>query len=286
VDRAGSRENRGKWPAESVGPCAGKTEKALDRSKKSPRILNSLALLIIAPAEPTQAHRALDLTLAGLEEASGDRAVENPLRETLVDVLSVLGQERKELGSLLELLPSLPTYAGIDAVLASLEDPSKADAALKELEPQGTDENTKKRFLYLEGSLLLAGKKAGEAAEKLKDLCALDPERPEPALRLRKPISPRAIPRERKRPCAPRWRRLPGRDRRLWDLWLRVSFGALQLPAAGILAAFPKETNRRERGGAEEGRRQAAEDYRESVRWLLECVQAGEPIRLNCGGEE
>ena len=29
-----------------------------------------------------------------------------------------------------------------------------------------------------------------------------------------------------------------------------------------------------------------AEDYRESVRWLLECVQAGEPIRLNCGGEE
>src|SRR5207247_1592547 len=116
-----------------------------------------------------------------------------PLRQTLVDVLSVLGQERKELGSLLELLPSLPTYAGIDAVLASLEDPSKADAALKKLKPQGSDENTKKRFLYLEASLLLAGKKDGD---------------------------------------------------------------------------------------------QRAEDYRESVRWLLECLQAGELIRLNCGGEE
>jgi len=70
----------------------------------------------------------------------------------------------------------------------------------------------------------------------------------------------------------------------LWNLWLQISFVDLRRGPAEVLADLPK-------GGPAIGAPPRApiripSRYGEDVKWLLERLSAGEPARINCGGDD
>jgi hypothetical protein len=58
----------------------------------------------------------------------------------------------------------------------------------------------------------------------------------------------------------------------LWDAWLRLCFGGLQLSAEEVLGRIPPPDRARAKGRAAD------------IVWAIERLAAREPLRINCGG--
>jgi tetratricopeptide (TPR) repeat protein len=131
------------------------------------------------------------------------------------------------------------------------------------------------RLAYLEGRLLWQGQEREEAVERFALAAAGDTGRPEPLLALAESLRCLGRPAEAERHLRDALEsRTENRD--VWEAWVAISLADLRRSPHEVLAGLP----RREAAAG-----QASRGYREDLCWLLERLEIGEPIRINCGGE-
>jgi serine/threonine protein kinase/Flp pilus assembly protein TadD len=126
-------------------------------------------------------------------------------------------------------------------------------------------------LVYVEARLLQRAGDHRGAAEKLGALAAADGDGVEPILRLAESLGAAGDPAaaEARLREALATDAFPGRE--VWDRWLELAFVRLGRSPSELLAKFPGTA----RGG-----------YGDDVRWLLERLDAGEPVRIRAGGDD
>ncbi len=277
-------------------------EGAGDPSAQKPGVMSFIALALVrgrARADLDRARelasRAVDATrgrepecLAALAEVeseggNGEKAVrllEDAVRfpRAKVDLEGLLEGDRRRL------FPRLASFASVDWALASIL-PQGTGAREAAQAFSGAGEEPPPALLhYLEGRVL---QRAGRSAEALAEL--------EEAGRLAGPsrlISLRIAECRRaagdpalaegglRRAIETR----PGDDPELWGLWFEICFLDLGWSPSEVLGSFPARAPRKAvDSGAEPG--EPAADYADDCRWLLERLEAGDPIRIDCGAK-
>jgi len=168
------------------------------------------------------------------------------------------------------ILRVLASYTSIDDALLALE-PGEPDEVrlLDEFASASMREEAAGRITYLEACMLERARRHLEAAGKLGEVAALDPESPEPVLRLAECLRAAGEARNAETELRAAIDKGLGESGDLWTLWGAVSLGELALPPAQVLQGF------RERENA------AGED----LRWLLERLMEDSPIRILCGSD-
>ncbi len=133
------------------------------------------------------------------------------------------------------------------------------------------------RLAYAEGKVLQRAGRHEASLAQFENAASLDRSRPEPWVRIAESLVELNRPAEGES----RLRAVLGTtiadDANLWDLWWRLSVVDLKRSAAEVRDAFPVKGS----GGAgmEMGRG-------EDLRWVLEQLVAGGPVRINAGGGE
>jgi tetratricopeptide (TPR) repeat protein len=152
----------------------------------------------------------------------------------------------------------------------SRTDPGRIHMLLAKFRGVAAGEDSKGLLAYFEGRILEREGKHREAIAFFSEAEALAPSRPEPVLQgaecLRALKDPAAAERKLREAIEKGME-----DRRLWDLWIEISFLDLGRAPGEVLKAFPRG-NPDTRG--------------EDFRWLLKRLSAGEAIRLVSGGED
>ena len=261
---------------DTLDAAAETLEKAVDGAPGNPWTSISLALALSARRGAGDRERALALLLPLLEGDGKEAALEVRLLEGLERVLAAFAGDTSG-GSPLALLPSLPPYRAIDAAIAAGPDPRDTegiDPIVERFAASSGDGEGQGRLLYLEGSLLARAGLFPQSIEKLEELTSLDPESPEPVLRLAEVLrrgdqSERAAATLRSALKDAR-----GQDRRLWDLWLAVQFVDLARQPGDVLQSLPDGSPASDTG----------DGHAADVRWLLQRLAAGEAVGIRCGG--
>lgn len=257
---------------DALGRLRPALEAALASGVDDPSLVNSLVLALIetetAPdieAAEERLSKWLDqfksrylLATLGRVQSLSDRPAEavatleaalrlpNPLR-FLADELA---EHRRAA------LPDLPTYGSIDAALAA-----------------GHHEGSSRHAAYLQGRLLQLSDRHREAVEKLREAASADGGSAEPIRALVESL--RALG---ELPAAEKEARaaLEGRffeDGQLWEQWLAMNFVDLSRSPADVLASIPRNVVS-----------EPLQGYPAELVWLLEQLEAGTGVRLNCGG--
>jgi len=206
---------------------------------------------------------ALEKALQDLDAAESPASDDGRLVASLVWMLSSLQAIRARDHDLVGLLPRLPPYAAIDALLASDKLPAR---------PRSESATTSSRAEYLQAKLLDRSGHRLEAAAKLAELVALDPTSPEPVLALATCLrldDPTRAESELRKALAVTTRGTQG----LWDLWAAVCLQDLRRDPGGLLESLPAASP-------------AAAADGEDLRWLLAKLRDGTAIRVDCGGED
>jgi tetratricopeptide (TPR) repeat protein len=183
------------------------------------------------------------------------------------------------------LAPDLPSFASIDAALDRLGgDPAALAEARGQLAASPGPVPGAARLAYLEGRLLGRAGKHREAAGEFAEVLAAEPRFPEPYLRRAESLRAEGDPAGAEKELRAVLGRRGLRYAELWNLWLAVSFVDLKRSPAEALAAVPDVAS----GFAAPARApiRIPSLYGEDVRWLLERLAKGEPVRINCGGNE
>jgi serine/threonine protein kinase/predicted Zn-dependent protease len=131
------------------------------------------------------------------------------------------------------------------------------------------------RLAYLEGRLLWHGGERERAAERFALAAARDPARPEPLLALAEGLRSLGRPAEAERHLRDALEHRT-EDRDIWETWAASSLADLRRSPREVLAGLPRR---------EAAAEKSSSGYREDLIWLLERLETGEPIRINCGGE-
>jgi len=216
----------------------------------------------------------LGKTLVGMEEMEAASLPMATLTRHLNDLLAYLESDRIPVDPILARFPRLPPYAAIDAIIGRKQapEPEMERKVLEKLKSASPGEVPKDRLLYLEGKLLARSGNDRQASEKFAAVIALEGDRPEPGFELARCLraagDPKRAEEEIRRAIE---KDSPDDDRDLWDLWAVMGFHDLKLSPALLLGQFPAGRARESRG-------------REEIRWLLERLRAGDPIRIDCGG--
>lgn len=147
----------------------------------------------------------------------------------------------------------------------------RAQELLEKLNPEAQGPEGRVRSLYVEGRVLELAGNSAEAAEKLREVAALDPAEPLPHIRLARAL--RAAGRHAEAEDSLR-SALPGfPDRRdVWDLWFETAAVDLARSPRDMLSNFGPEDM------------QSIDGYGGDVLWLLAQLDAGSSVRINCGG--
>jgi serine/threonine protein kinase/tetratricopeptide (TPR) repeat protein len=174
------------------------------------------------------------------------------------------------------LLPDAVSCASIDALLEGPGTAGAPDAAGAPETPRASGAPG----LYLEARRLQAAGNHEEALERLFRLTRdaspeTDPPSIEPWLRLAECHVASGRPAEAERVLRERLADVP-HDERLWEAWIRTSLVDLALDPRELLESFPDVPA----GGGAGGGRGA------DIRWLLEGLRDGKPLRVNCGAVE
>jgi serine/threonine protein kinase/tetratricopeptide (TPR) repeat protein len=253
-------------------------------------IFRTLALALIYHPTGKEAGRALRYARQGVEAGEGKdpgafetlaevalHAGEPRLAVTTLETAAELPHEARLLETKLAqcrkaALPDLPSRRSIDAALLALEDPA-ADRSLRDgFLSAGAEEDRSKLGPYLEARLLQRTGRHAEAVVKLRELAALDPGTPEVLVQLARSLraagqgeKARAVIRQALAGVSPH-------DKDFWDLWAATRLNESRDAPAEVLADLPSDP--------------AAGSTATDLRWLLEQLAAGAPIRIRCGGEE
>ncbi len=203
---------------------------------------------------------ALEKVLHDLDKAESEGKNDDRLVGSLVWILSSLQAIRASDQSLFALLPRLPPYAAIDALLGFEKHPPPMESA-----------TASSRASYLEARLLERSGQRTDAVAKLAALEALDPASPEPALALARSLraDDPARAESELRQVLVKTRRGGAKD--LWDLWAAIALNDVGRDPASLLESFPAASP-------------AAVAYGEDLRWLLERLRDGAAIRIDSGG--
>lgn len=248
------------------------------------------------------------------ERARAIAALEESLRVSAVprDIFPSPGRRDPTHAHLLEeyraaVLPDIVSFASIDA---ALDPPSAAGAqgggpvdpggllsALREATGRSAEQEPEARIRYLEGRIAQRDGRFREAAEMFGVVLSRERERgfPEPHLRLAESL--RAAGESGAADAGLR-EALSMADveyAALWNLWLAISWVDLGKSPGAVLSLLPVPTpvptpvsfpvSGPETGRAGRPRRfRLPSGYAADVRWLLDRLEDGEPIRINCGG--
>jgi tetratricopeptide (TPR) repeat protein len=258
----------------------------------SPWALQSMALALSHAPRKRSVARALDLAgkavektgrkdarfLAGLaavqfaagEEGRAIRTLEEASEQEFFDKVHVeqLGRYRKSL------LPRVASMASLDAVLetgnqADLLDAATVDSALFAEEPGAAAEVE----AYLEACRLEASGMFAEAAGRFGTIASNSKHPVRPTIRRVECLRAEGRLDEARGVLENAIAADDGGDRRLWDLWWLVEVEDLARAPDEIIQALPAE------------RPETADlpGHRDDLAWLLGCLKAGAPLRIDSG---
>ncbi len=212
-----------------------------------------------------------------------ERALELPWAEETLSVAKTTGELQTALEEQRHVLnDNLPSYASIEA---RLSETTTHELILERFQAEATGEQVSGFTAYLTGRNLQLEGDVGHAVEHYKQVLSFDPESPEPALRLAECYQVLENSRGAKDVLRRQLAKTPPvRARRLWDAWLGVCFGELSRPPEDLVADFPAVPTEPDEMVGED--LPSAHFYADSVRWLLERLIAGDPVRINTGGED
>ncbi len=273
------RRCRGKLDPSKIDDARVTIEAASVKEPANGWARHSLALVEVLRAPPASdaIERALALLLGVLDEQKIGLHLGVVAARSLAEAADLSDAEGG--GSVLNRLAALPSPAATDALLAGRETLAGVESVPDRLLNAGTaGVEAQARLLYLKARL---AEKGGDLQDALEILGRIQAKAaaPEVTLRLARLHCDAGNPRRAEEALRSALVASPGRDRRLWDAWLGVSSGNLARSPAEVLAALPTLS-----GSADAVPRK--EDYGNDVRWLLERLVAGEPIRINCGGAD
>jgi hypothetical protein len=239
-----------------------------------PVIRRTLALARLKGSTPDYG-KALEDLLSALEAADESGLDLRALTGTLEEILVDLALAETPAPTYVEWSARLPPYEAIKYLLDVDRGASGRVVASARVQFDAPHVRTtcEPRHLYFEGRALEAGGEVSEAATCFAAAAALDPGRVEPLVAfcraLRKAgaaTEAEAVLRSRMDSASIDERSL----RDLRDLWAAVCLADLREGPREILGVL----------GAN------ARGAMADLRWLLERLEAREPIRINCGGEE
>lgn len=127
------------------------------------------------------------------------------------------------------------------------------------------------RIAYLEGRLLEDEGEHAEAAEKFLEVVTSRPPEPEPYARLAGSLRAAGKAATLEKELRRALEQNPSGPAELWELWVATCLRDLAWSPGEILGRFPRVSSGR---------------HAEDLRWLLERLEEGGGIRINCGGEE
>jgi len=156
-------------------------------------------------------------------------------------------------------------------------DAARGDKLLGDFRRVAEGPGAEARLAYLEGRLSWRVQERERAVERFALAADRDPARPEPLLALAESLRSLGRPAEAERRLRDAIEsRTENRD--VWEAWAAVSLADLRRSPREVLAGLP----RREAGAKAVGK---SGSYRDDLLWLLQRLDRGEPIRINCGGE-
>ncbi len=214
--------------------------------------------------------------IATLEESArqrGNPAVSGIPSRTRQSRGDQLGDYRRRL------LPDLVSYASIDAMLDDgfrKESPDEQIEQFRKLHA-GRDEDAVSRLDYLEGRLLERDKRLPEAISRFRQVVARDRTLPEPYLHLARCLRSSGVAHDAESTLREALNSLSTDCSALWELWIEIGFTDLRWSAPAFVAALPAIPEPARGGGG---------SYRQDFQWLLDRLVAGQPILINCGGED
>jgi serine/threonine protein kinase/predicted Zn-dependent protease len=283
------REERPAGTGGALRDLGGALERALEQGTDDARILATLALTLLHGEGRRDTARALETSMLAAEKSrrqdagilsvladsqleSGEASLAARTLDEALRLPDAPGFLRRQMETACRAaLPDLPSVACIDLFLDDRDSGAAEDAAaLEDFRAIAAGDDAALRTLYLEGRLLERAGRHREAAAKLEAALAEDAACVPILLRLAESLRAAGEP-------AAAAERLRGalaggvEAREAWDLWLAISFVELARSPAELLADLP---------------RPEAEGCAGDVRWLLERLRAGEPIRINSGGED
>ena len=209
--------------------------------------------------------------LDGLTSALVKKLQDPDFRPAVLELLPAL--IRALLGDPGRRLPDLPSCSSIDSALRGLgNEASAGQRFLDGCAGSFTGESRARRLAYVKGRLLQRAGRHEEAAGEFSRLIEDGETSPEPRLRLVQCLASLG-----ERPAAEELLRQAPRDvlqgsPDSWDLWLPVHLAVLGHAPGVLLNGLPA-------GCA------SPEDRRGDIRWLLDRLARGQPLRLDCGGE-
>jgi len=238
---------------------------------------------------------ALAAFLNGREAGRLDEAPGNPLTDGLsrldleVDP-GLLRAGRNVLAIRLEGSSKAGSIPDVHLRAAFAAEPAKARRILQEFRAVARGPEAAGHIAYGEGRLLEREGKIRDAVSKYEEAAALDRCCHEPAFRL----AERLIEMEDLTAAEDRLRKalegsLSGR-RELWDLWARLELGKLGRSAREALEGLPgkdepPDPSARPASTILPGFGRRPSTPREDMKWLLEELASGRPVRIDCGGE-
>jgi serine/threonine protein kinase/Tfp pilus assembly protein PilF len=203
------------------------------------------------------------------------------------NVLAVQGLNVQKDSSDFSLIPALRGETAPDAERDAklLEDfRASLSAAIGEAAPAlSPAPSPERRLRYLEARILQRRRLHAEAARVLDGLVAEDDAHLEPFLARAEALDAAGRPGDAERGLRELLSRAFCERQELWGAWLALAFDRLKRTPAEMPAAFPLTAGAPAAAAVEAA---APCRHAEDVRWLLERLQAGEALRINCGGDD
>jgi tetratricopeptide (TPR) repeat protein len=283
-------------------------KRGLDRTGSEAYVFKSLALVLVHTSALNDMDQVLDDGIKVLDQLkfTPDSEMVDGVR-TLNVLLSRLQAERFSDRHRLAILPRLPPYPAIDAVLDAERSPGPGEEQqlpekFRAVSPgEEKAEEAESRLFYLEGKLLLEAGKPREAAEQFARVLALDRTWPEPFLECAKSLRAAAEPLAAENELRQVLEAGAVSSKDLWNLWVVLCLEDLKRTPAEVLASIPEVKDGSAAAAAEVERLKGqlaglaatqltihtlSPGYESDIRWLLERMEAGDSLRINCGGRD
>ncbi len=249
---------------------------------RSPELLSLAAEHHVRRSENAEAVIALEaaLDLPWLEDTVKEVETVAALQQMLEEQRHILGDNAVSYASIESLYLVGEPSAGNDV---DSQRPM-TESELERLRGAIRGDDAAPRLAYLEGRICQLVHEHEAAVGAFERVVREDPASPEPALRLAACFEASGRDQE----ATATLRRAiesvqPVRARDLWDAWLRLSFVPCGRSPGDLLTDLPTCRLEVEEAGAG---LPAGSSHAHAVAWLLEKLQAGERIRINCGGRE
>jgi tetratricopeptide (TPR) repeat protein len=205
-----------------------------------------------------------------------------------LEELSLLPEAMRVHGERLEdyraaLLPCLASFASVDNALAGCGDDVVCQTNLRERLPPPTCLESSLGD-YLEGRLLQMAGRHADAAARFAPIAKTETSLAEPFLRLAESLRDAGETSAAERGLRSAIANGFATNQRLLESWVILCLEDLRQTPGAVLAGWPLR-------GAKAGPRplrsrpsDVPEEYADDLRWLLERLEAGDPVRINCGG--